>query len=69
MTFAVALGLPAAKTVRRAPKEKPANQAFGQPDPYATLIACWVSYMRTDDRDLGSRGMKLASDAAETFRK
>jgi len=66
MSFAIALGLPSATTFRRAPKEKPvaANQAFDQPDPYASLIACWVSYMRTDDRDLGSRGMKLASDAA-----
>ena len=64
MTVAVALNLPYAATLRRAPKEKPANQAFDRPDPYATLMACWVSYMRTDDRDLGSRGMRLASDAA-----
>jgi hypothetical protein len=63
MSLAVALGLPASTTLRRAPKEKAANQAFDQPDPYATLMACWVAYMRVDDRDLGSRGMRLASDA------
>lgn len=63
MTTAVTLNLPYAATLRRAPKEKPANQAFDQPDPYAMLMACWVDYMRTDDRDLGAGGMKLASDA------
>lgn len=64
MTVAIALNPPLATTVRRAPKEKPAaNQAFHKADPYAALMECWVSYMRTDDRDLGSRGMKLASDA------
>lgn len=65
MSFATTLSPPFATTFRRAPKAvAPANQAFDQPDPYAKLMACWVDYMRTDDRDLGSRGMKLASDAA-----
>jgi uncharacterized protein YqjF (DUF2071 family) len=65
MSIAVTLGLPFGTTIRRAPKEEAANRkAFDQPDPYATLLACWVSYMRADDRDLGSRGMRLATDAA-----
>lgn len=46
--------------IRRAPKATPATQGINQPDPYATCMACWVSFMQVDDRDLGSRGMKLA---------
>lgn len=33
-------------------------------DPYAMLMACWVDYMDVRNLDLGSRGMKLAGDAA-----
>jgi len=63
MSFAVTLNLPYAATLRRAPKEKPANQAFGQADPYATLMACWIDYMRVPDLHLSSKGMKLIGDA------
>lgn len=48
--------------LRRAPKVEPVAQAFGQQDPYSQCMACWVDYMRVDDRDLGSRGMKLKSE-------
>jgi hypothetical protein len=41
-----------------------AKPAFTKPDPYVQLLACWVDFMRADDRDLGVGGMKLASDAA-----
>lgn len=63
MSLAITIGSPTGKTIRRAPKEPAANQAFGQVDPYAMLMACWVDYMRTDDRNLSTQGMKLASDA------
>jgi hypothetical protein len=49
--------------LRRVRREEVAQPAFNKPDPYAQLMACWVDFMRVDDRDLGSRGMKLASDA------
>lgn len=57
------LGLPFAPALRRVRKEEVARPAFDKPDPYAMLMACWSDYMRVDDRDLGSRGMQLASDA------
>jgi hypothetical protein len=63
MTLAITIGLPTGKTIRRAPKEPAANQAFGQVDPYAMLMACWVDYMRVPDLHLSSRGMKLVGDA------
>lgn len=50
---------PTARRVRRAEVVQP---AFSQPDPYAQLLACWVDFMRTDDRDLSAGGMKLAGD-------
>lgn len=64
LTLNANFGLPTASTACRVRKVEAAQPAFDKPDPYAALIGCWVSYMRTDDRDLGSRGMKLASDAA-----
>jgi len=63
MTLAAALGLPATTAFRRAPRTEVARSAFDKADPYAILMACWQDYMHTDDRDLGSRGMKLTSDA------
>jgi hypothetical protein len=63
MSLSAALDLPVATTLRRVRKEDVVQPAFGRPDPYTMLLACWVDYMRVDDRDLGSRGMKLASDA------
>lgn len=55
-------GIFPAPTLRRVRREEAVQPAFGKPDPYALLMACWVDYMRTDDRDLGSRGMKLAGE-------
>jgi hypothetical protein len=57
-------GLFATSNIRRVRREEVAKPAFQKPDPYAQLMACWADYMRTDDRDLGVGGMKLASDAA-----
>jgi hypothetical protein len=56
-------GIFATSNIRRVRREEVAKPAFQKPDPYAMLMACWVDYMRTDDRDLGVGGMKLASDA------
>jgi len=56
-------GIFATSNLRRVRREEVAKPAFQKPDPYAQLMACWVDYMRVDDRDLGSRGMKLESDA------
>lgn len=56
-------GIFATSNIRRVRREEVAKPAFLKPDPYAVLMACWADYMRTDDRDLGVGGMKLASDA------
>lgn len=63
MSQFVTLGLPTATNLRRVRKPDTVQPAFDKPEPYAILMACWVDYMRVDDRDLGSRGMKLVSDA------
>jgi hypothetical protein len=63
MSLAITIGLPTATTVRRAPKELAANQTFGQADPYAMLMACWVDYMRVPDLHLSPRSMSLVGDA------
>lgn len=63
MNAAVPMNLTDVKVLRRAPKEKPANQAFGQQDPYAILMACWVDYMRVPDLRLSPCGMHLIGDA------
>ena len=65
MNLAATFGIISAPQFRRARREEVARPAFDKPDPYSELMACWVDYMRVDDRDLGSRGMKLASDAVE----
>jgi hypothetical protein len=65
MTLTATLGPIHAPQLRRVRREEVARPAFDKPDPYGALMACWADYMRVDDRDLGSRGMKLASDAEE----
>jgi hypothetical protein len=39
-----------------------AKSVFNKLDPYALLLACWVDFMRADDRDLGAAGMKLTGE-------
>lgn len=56
-------GIFTAPTLRRARRAEVVQPVFDRPDAYALLMACWVDYMRTDDRDLGAGGMKLAGDA------
>jgi hypothetical protein len=51
--------------LRRVRREEVARPAFDKPDPYALLMACWVDYMRTDDRDLGAGGMMLKGEFAD----
>jgi len=63
MSATATFSLFTAPTVRRARRVEAVQPAFGRPDPYPQLMACWVDYMGTDDRDLGAGGMKLASDA------
>jgi hypothetical protein len=63
MSTIATLGFFATSNIRRVRREEVAKPAFQKPDPYAQLMACWVDYMNVDDRDLGSRGMKLTSDA------
>ena len=63
MSATSTLGTFTAPTLRRVRREEVVKPAFNKPDPYTLLIACWADYMRTDDRDLGASGMKLASDA------
>lgn len=54
-----------APQLRRVRREEVVRPAFNKPDTYAQLMACWSDYMRVDDGDLGSRGMRLAGDAEE----
>lgn len=63
MSATATLGIFTAPTLRRVRRAEVVQPAFDRPDPYAQLMACWVDYMRTDDRDLGAGGMKLESDA------
>ena len=66
MILATTFGtIQSAPQLRRVRREEVARPAFDQPDPYGQLMACWADYMRVDDRDLGSRGMKLVSDAED----
>lgn len=62
MTAAAILVNSPAPTLRRVRRSEVAKPAFNRPDPYTLLLACWVDYMRTDDGDLGARGMKLTGD-------
>lgn len=63
MSTIATLGIFSGTTLRRARRVEVATPAFNKPDPYAQLLACWVDFMRSNDRDLGVGGMKLASDA------
>lgn len=63
MSIAAPLGLQTSANLRRVRKADAVPPAFGKPDPYAMLMACWVDYMRTDDKNLSTQGMKLATDA------
>lgn len=62
MNAVVMPGIFAAQGVRRVRRDEAAKPAFSEPDPYALLMDCWVAYMRVDDRDLGSRCMKLVGE-------
>lgn len=64
-TMTATFGTIQAPQLRRVRREEVARPGFDKPDPYGQLLACWADYMRVDDRDLGARGMKLATDAAE----
>jgi hypothetical protein len=59
------LGSLEAPGLRRVRKAEAAQPAFGRPDPYALLMACWVDFMRVDDSDTGARGMKLEGEGAD----
>jgi hypothetical protein len=56
-------GIFATSNIRRVRRDEVAKPTFQKPDPYVQMMACWLDYMRTDDRDLGIGGMKLASEA------
>jgi len=59
MSVALALDLPSGPALRRVRKEDVVQPAFGKRDAYSVCMACWVDFMRTDDRDLSAAGMKL----------
>jgi len=63
MSITASVGIFTGSALRRVRREDVAKPAVNKPDPYLQLMACWVDYMRVDDRDLGSRGMQLATDA------
>jgi hypothetical protein len=63
MTTTAAFRTFSGATLRRVRRDEVVKQAHHRPDPYALLLACWVDFMRADDRDLGMGGMKLTSDA------
>jgi hypothetical protein len=65
MNAIVTTGIFAAQGLRRVRRAEVAQPAFDKPDPYALLMACWVDYMRCDDRDLGAGRMKLAGEGAD----
>lgn len=56
-------GIFATSNIRRVRRDEVAKPAFKKPEPYVLLMACWLDFMRTDDRDLGIGGMKLVGDA------
>jgi hypothetical protein len=63
MTMTATLGTIPAPQLRRVRREEVPRPAFDKPDPYAQLMTCWADYMRVDDGDLGSRGMRLVGEA------
>jgi hypothetical protein len=52
-------------TPRRVRKSEVQASTIRAVDPYAVLMACWVDFMNVDDRDLGSRGMRLKGDCED----
>lgn len=64
MTLAATLGTIQAPAFGRVRRAAPPAPAFNKPDPYSLLMDCWVAFMHTNDRDLGSRGMKLEGEGA-----
>ena len=62
MSTIASLGIFNGSPLRRVRRDQVAKAAFDKPDPYALLLACWVDFMRADDRDLGAGGMKLTGD-------
>lgn len=62
MSTTATLGIFSGSTLRRVRRDEVAKSTFDRSDPYALLLACWVDFMRADDRDLGVGGMKLTGD-------
>lgn len=58
----IALGFFNTSNLRRVRKSEVSQSTVRTIDPYSICMACWVDYMRTDDRDLGAGGMKLESE-------
>jgi|GEM_PF-4615306 len=65
MSTIASLGIFNGSPLRRVRRDEVAKQAFDKPDPYATCMACWVDFMRADDRDLGTAGGKLQGDGID----
>jgi len=63
MSVTASVGIFKGSALRRVRREDVTKPTINKPDPYIQLLACWLDYMRVDDRDLGLRGMLLASDA------
>lgn len=62
MTLAATIGTIQAPALNRVRRAAPPVPAFDKLDPYTLLMDCWTAFMHTNDRDLGSRGMKLEGD-------
>jgi hypothetical protein len=62
---AATLGIFSGSPLRRLRRDQVARPAFDKPDPYVQLMACWLDFMRADDRDLGASGMRLISDGVD----
>jgi len=62
MSATAMLGIFNGSPLRRVRRDQVAIETFDKPEPYALLLACWVDFMRSDDRDLGAGGMKLTGD-------
>jgi len=63
MTTNTISGIFSGAPLRRVRRDGVATHTFNKPDAYAQLLACWVDFMRSNDRDLGVGGMKLVGDA------
>lgn len=58
-------GFMTATNLRRVRRQDTPPVAHRNDDPYPRLMACWVDYMRLDERDLGAQCMRLPGDAIE----